>query len=630
MTRKKSASKHTIVLLYTLLAGCVCILWALLSGGILLILLGGSFSDAGIFTFLQYVLYHASDKAVFSSMMAAAALAAAIVALTAALLFFALGRKQRPLYGDARFAKKSDIVKAGLLGEEGIIVGRRGQAYLLFAGQQHVLMSAPTRSGKGVGVVIPNLLSWPHSVVVLDVKLENWEITSGYRQLCGQACYLFNPSPADGRTHRYNPLAYVRDEAHLRVDDIQKIANILFPDTPNTDRIWTATPRSLFTGLVLYLMETPGKSVTFGQLLRETLTDGDLAVRLKRIVSERKDSASPLSFACEQGLRSFTSIEADNTRSGVLASFLSRLELWLNPLVDSATGENDFDLRNLRRSPMSVYVGITPDNLLRMAPIVNLFFQQLIDLNTRDIPSEKNGLTRPCLLLMDEFASIGKVSVLSKGIAYMAGYGLRMLPIIQSPAQLNEVYGHDAARTFRSNHALHIVFAPKASDTEAAREISEWLGYTTVAAKSESKPKGLFARGSASQNISGQKRALLLPQEVAGMGEDKALIILENVPPIMAEKVRYFEDASFTRRLDAVSEDPSMRAAHVPLTADLAKKDAIKADGGFIASRAASRLRGFLLESGETSSEASCDFGTEEGEKVANAKKSVSGNDCLL
>ena len=605
MTRKKNASKLPAMMLYAVLILCALLLWTLLSAGILLVLLGADFNDATPLTLLQYAFHYHQDTDVLHRLAISLAVGAAIPALPVALWAASTFRKKPALHGQARFAKKSDIDRAGLSGTEGLIVGKRGASYLLFPGQQHVLLSAPTRSGKGVGIVIPNLLSWPHSVVVLDIKLENWEITSGYRHLHGQECYLFNPAPADGRTHRYNPLAYVRQEEHLRVDDIQKIASILFPDIPNTDRIWTAIPRSLFTGLVLYLMETPGKPVTFGQLLRETLTDSDLATHLKRIIAQRKADSRPLSFACEQGLKSFTSIDADNTRSGVLASFLSRLELWLNPLTDSATGANDFDLRDLRKKRMSVYVGITPDNLGRMAPVINLFFQQLIDLNTREIPSEKNGLKYPCLLLMDEFTSIGKVSILSRGIAYMAGYGLRMMPIIQSPAQITEVYGREAAETFRSNHALHIVFAPKASEMQTAREISEWLGYTTVPVKSESKPKGFFAKGSTSQSVSEQRRALMLPQEVAGMGEDSALIIMENTPPIMAQKVRYFEDRNFRKRLDAVSADPAKRALPVPQTIEI-PSTSNEADVMAVAPLAYARFKAFSPASDDASAEEPC------------------------
>ena len=445
----------------------------------------------------------------------------------------------------------------------------------MFDGSQHVLLSAPTRSGKGVSVVIPNLLTWPESCVVLDIKRENWDITSGYRRKYGQRCYLFNPGASDGRTHRYNPLGYISEDPGKRIDDIQKIANMIFPDVQGTDPIWTATPRSLFLGVVLFLLESPGKPVTLGQVLRETLTDGDGKDYFDKAAKDRRDCGKGLSGACVRGLQSYTSIASENTRSGIMTSFRSRLELWMNPAIDAATSENDFDLRDLRKRKMSIFIGITPDNLERMAPLINLFFQQLVDLNTRELPSQNPDLKYTCLLLMDEFTSMGKVNILSKGISFIAGYGLRMMPIIQSPAQLTDVYGREAAETFRTNHALNIVFPPKASETESARDISEWLGYTTTKSASKSRNTEIFKRRNSSESVSDQRRALLLPQEITSLGEEAELIVLENVLPIQAKKVRYFADAKFMDRLKEIS--PSLSAIEGRLPNKKEMDDAMRA-----------------------------------------------------
>jgi len=265
-----------------------------------------------------------------------------------------------------------------------------------------------------------------------------------------------------------------------------------------------------------------------------------------------------LSPACVRGLNTYVSIASDNTRAGVMTSFRSRLELWSNPLVDAATSSNDFDLRDLRKKRMSIFLGVTPDNLDRMAPLLNLFFQQLIDLNTRELPERNPKLKYQCLLLADEFTAMGKVAVLSKGISYIAGYGLRMLPIIQSPAQVVDVYGKEAAQTFTTNHALQIVFPPKASELETARNISEWLGYQTVKGVSESKAKGLFQKKTPTESASDQRRALLLPQEITSLGREAELVVVEDCPPILATKIRYFNDPTFIDRLKSVS--PTLRA----------------------------------------------------------------------
>ena len=373
--------------------------WAYLAGGIFLMAYDHKFEEATPLTLYQYWFHYGTEKQVQKWLYIASGLSLFVI-LSPVALFFAPAKQS--LFGDARFATRREIKQAGLLGSKGIIVGLYMNMYLMFSGSQHVIMSAPTRSGKGVGIVIPNLLTWPDSMVILDIKQENHAITSGFRTKHGQPCYLFNPGATDYRTHRYNPLAYISDDPNFRIDDVQKIGNMLFPDQAGTDPIWTATPRALFLGLVLFLAETPGKLVTIGQVLRESLADGDGAAYLAKIINDRAAENNPLSNACVMALNSYISITSENTRSGVMTSFRSRLELWMNPLVDAATSANDFDLRDLRKRRMTIYLGVTPDNLDRMAPLLNLFFQQLIDLNTRELPERNPDLKYQCLLLPDE------------------------------------------------------------------------------------------------------------------------------------------------------------------------------------------------------------------------------------
>jgi type IV secretion system protein VirD4 len=533
----------------------VAAVWLLISGTAFLLMVGKDPNSADMLTLYQYWYYYRGNPVVLHKIYNACGIGLVVVFLPLLALLIPARKK---LFGDARFASTSEIRKAGLLKDKGIIVGRYRGKYLMFGGQQHAIISAPTRSGKGVGIVIPNLLNWSESIVVLDIKQENWDVTSGFRKKHGQSCYLFNPAATDYRTHRYNPLAYISSDPNFRIDDVQKIASMLFPDVQGTDVIWTATPRSLFLGIVLLLAESPEKPLTLGQVVRETLANGDGAEYFAKLINERAAAGNPYSGVCIRALNSYISISAENTRAGVMTSLRSRLELWMNPLVDAATCANDFDLRDVRKKRMSIYLGVTPDNLERMTPLLNLFFQQLIDLNTRELPSQNKALKYSCILLMDEFTAIGKINILSKGISYIAGYNLRMLPIIQSPTQLVEVYGQDAAQTFTTNHALNIIFPPKASETQTAKDISEWLGYQTVKSVSKSRSRSLFKTDNDTNSFSEQQRAMMLPQEITSLGERKELIIMENVRPILAEKVVYFKDQVFISRLKTVSK--SLRA----------------------------------------------------------------------
>lgn len=460
--------------------------------------------------------------------------------------------EKRALHGEARFAKKSEILNAGLLGPKGILVGKYEGKYLTFPGQEFVLLAAPTRSGKGVGVVIPNCLNYPDSLVVLDIKQENFNKTAGFRKKHGQEVYLFNPFAEDYRTHRYNPLGYVRDGTPFMVGDILTIANVLYPRPADiSQRFWPDQASNLFLGVCLYLFETPGSLRTIGEVFRQGSGKGKpIKDHLASLIEEREKSGQPLSEACTSALSRFMS-QSDNTLAGILGSFNAPLTIWANPIVDAATSDNDFRLTDLRRKRMTIFVGITPDYLEDSSLLINLFFSQLVNLNTKELPENNPELKYPCLLLMDEFTALGKVQIIAKAVSYIAGYNLRLLPIIQSISQLESVYGREDSRTFVTNHACQVVYAPR--EQKDANEVSEALGYLTVKSISKSRSggivKNIFNKGSVSESESDQKRALLLPQEVKELGKWKEIILIENTKPIMCDKIKYFEDPTFTERL---------------------------------------------------------------------------------
>jgi type IV secretion system protein VirD4 len=460
---------------------------------------------------------------------------------------------KKKLHGDARFATNDEIRKAGLFWPGGILVGKQGSKYLSFPGQQFVLVAAPTRSGKGVGIVIPNLLTWQDSVVVLDIKQENFDITAGFRARCGQDVFLFNPFAEDRRSHRYNPLGYVRDDNN-RIGDLQSIAKIFYPGE-GKDSFFDDAAANLFLGFGLYLCETPERPRTLGELLRLSSGDGVLPMRdyIQSLLQKRSQAGAPLSKACMDALNRFCAT-SDNTMASIMASFNAPLSMWANPLVDAATSANDFDLRDVRKRRMSVYVGITPDHLHEAGRLLNLFFSQLVSLNTKDLPQKNPDLRYQCLLLMDEFTAMGKVQILAKAVSYMAGYNLRLLPIIQSPSQLVSVYGPEDARTFITNHALQVLFAPR--EQKDAEEYSEMLGYQTVEVKSRSRSIGGKSGGGRTINFSEQRRALMLPQEVKELGLWKEIITLENTKPILCDKIRYFDDPNFRSRLKMPPQVP--------------------------------------------------------------------------
>jgi type IV secretion system protein VirD4 len=525
------------------------LLAAYLGGFFFLWSVHGDTHRVSFLTIPRYAYYYGERRDIRRRLWEASLLALAIVLVSASA---SVWPRRRALHGDARFASRAEIARAGLLGREGIILGRRGRRCLMLAGQQGVALAAPPRAGKGTGVVVPNALNWPGSLVCVDIKRENWTITAGYRAAGGQACYLFDPFAEDRKTARWNPFSYVSPDPLRRLNDLQRIAEMLYPDPPNVDPFWTASARSLFLGIALYLFETPTLPTTIGEVLRQGMASDDegFGQHWKRLIQGRNSGTRPLSSACTRSLYDVIDL-APVTASSIRKTFTSRLDLWLNPILDAATAESDFDLRELRKRPMSIYVGVNPDDLHRLRPVLNLFFQQAIGLQTRELPERNLALRYQVMMLLDEFTALGRIPILAESISYLPGYNVRVVLVIQTPAQLREVYGIHNSEVMLKSLAARIVFAPK--DYPDAREISDELGFTTVKVKTVSRPTSFALEGrgrrSRSLSISEQRRALLLPQEVKELGTEEAIVFYEGLRPIRCRKIRYFSDPRFRRRL---------------------------------------------------------------------------------
>ena len=478
------------------------------------------------------------------------------ILLLGGILFAILSKnKQRALHGDARFASLQEIKAAGLIDppkglDKTILVGKYKGNYLTYGGFQFVMLAAPTRSGKGVGVVIPNCLNYSDSLVVLDIKLENFDITSGYRKAHGQEVYLFSPFDTTGRTHRYNPLEYISSDPAERLGDVDAIASALYAGN-DKDKFWSENAKDLFRGLCLMVLEHPTLPKTLGEVLRQASGKGKpFAEHVNEMIEEANKENRPYSSSCRDALNRILN-NSENTMAGIVATFNTPLLIFQNPRVDMATSANDFDLRDVRRKRMTIYLGVTPDKLSDASVLINLFFDQLLNLNTRVLPQQDKSLKYQCLLILDEFTAIGKVNMIQQAISYQAGYNMRVLTIIQNKSQLEDKYGKAGAITLMANHALMIMYAPSPVVQSDANEYSEMLGYETVKSKNKSKSfSGVGGNGSRSESESDQKRALMLPQEIKELGQWREIVSLENCKPILCDKIKYFEDPAFLERIN--------------------------------------------------------------------------------
>lgn len=538
-------------------------------GSLLLMHLNGlPLEKAGPFTAFRYfpIYKNSPVKSVRLTVIFCAAFPF-LVSAGIAVLFYITKYKPRALHGDARFATYMEIKKAGLVARDSydktILVGQYKEhgrnEYLCYGGYQFVMLAAPTRSGKGVGVVIPNCLNYSDSLVVLDIKLENFDKTAGFRAKSGQEVYLFAPydeceserqegKPAPMRTHRYNPLGYVSSDPVDRIGDIDSIAQAFYNNPNSKDKFFDEQAKDLFRGITMLVLETPGIPHTLGEVFRQSSGYGKaLPEHLNEMIEKAKAEGRPYSDECVAAISRVCTL-SDNTFAGVKGSMQVPLMPWANARVDAATSANDFDLRDVRKKRMTIYVGITPNKLAEAKNIINLFFDQLINLNTKTLPQQDKSLKYQCLMILDEFTAAGKINQIAQSISYQAGYNMRVLTIIQNKSQLEDVYGKPGALTLMSNHALMIMYAPSPVVQSDANEYSEMLGYQTV--KNTSHSRSFGKQGSRSDSTSDQKRALMLPQELKEMDMWEEIVSLEHTKPIRCGKIKYFEDPTFTARVD--------------------------------------------------------------------------------
>lgn len=532
------------------------------------LIVAGQFAGAFVFTVLQklpreiisittlmdYNTHYGHIEAVKKTLKLCMGIALLIpIAGTGFLAYAFFSPAARSLHGDARFATKHDLRKAGLLCSNpaktkypSLLVGKIGKEFLIFANQLFIILKAATRKGKGVGFVIPNLLWYRDSIIVNDPKKENWKLTAGYRSQCGQECFLFSPDSKDFRSHRWNPLSYIRKDLN-RVGDVQTIGLMLYPIPPRGDSFWAGNAQTLFLGLVLYMLDTPGEEVSLPRLVELTTpADGsDLQTWIIKTINARSSTTNPLKHETVLALMAWAGNKSENTRAGILTTLLEPLNICRDPIAALALSGDDFDLRLVRKKRMTVYIGLTPRNFERFGRIVNLFFSQLINENTDELPEDNPVLKYQCALMLDEFVTLGYIEKIKNGVGYLAGYNIRPLLIFQNESQNVEVYGEKGAKNITSNCGLEIVYAPK--DNSDAKEYSDSLGYQTVKAKSTSRSSGKTS--SNSESTSYQRRALMLPQEIKEIGFEKEILIVEDVRPAIVDKIIYWKDPFFNGKV---------------------------------------------------------------------------------
>jgi type IV secretion system protein VirD4 len=451
--------------------------------------------------------------------------------------------QQVTTYGSARWADAREVRRAGLLGADGVVLGRFDGRYLRHDGPEHVLCFAPTRSGKGVGLVIPTLLTWPSSTIVHDIKGENFQLTSGWRARFG-AVLLFDPT--NQASAAYNPLLEIR-KGDCEVRDAQNIADILVDPEGALERRnhWEKTSHSLLVGAILHVLYAEADKTLAGvaNFLSDPSRPIEATLNAMLATPHLGERVHPVVASAARELLN----KSENERSGVLSTTMSFLGLYRDPIVAKVTGRSDWCIRDLVDGPrpISLYLVVPPSDIARTKPLMRLVLNQIGRRLTESLDIDRRR--QKLLLMLDEFAALGRLDFFESQLAFMAGYGIRSFLITQSLNQLERAYG--------PNHAIldncHIRVAFSTNDERTAKRVSDALGTATEMRAMKNYAGHRLSPWLGHLMVSRQEtsRPLLTPGEVMQLSPNEAIVMVSGVHPVRASKVRYYEDTQLKRRV---------------------------------------------------------------------------------
>jgi type IV secretion system protein VirD4 len=496
--------------------------------------------------FWWWYWYDAYAPGVFArgGMIAAGGGGAAVLFAVAMSVRRAREAKRVTTHGSARWATEKEVRAAGLLGPDGSVLGQLGGAYLRHNGPEHVLCFAPTRSGKGVGLVVPTLLTWGGSAIVHDIKGENWQLTAGWRARFGRVI-RFDPTRAD--SDGYNPLLEVRRGA-LEVRDVQNIADILVDPEGALEKRnhWEKTSHSLLVGAILHVLYAEPDKTLAGVASFLSDPSRPIETTLKRMMATAHLGESGVHPVIASAARELLN-KSENERSGVLSTAMSFLGLYRDPVVASVTRRCDWRIRDLVAGPCpaTLYLVVPPSDISRTKPLVRLILNQIGRRLTEELDVRRRRHT--LLLMLDEFPALGRLDFFESALAFMAGYGIRAFLIAQSLNQIEKAYGPNNA--ILDNCHVRVSFAT--NDERTAKRVSDALGTATEIRDAKNYAGHRLAPWLGHLMVSRQEtaRPLLTPGEIMQLPPADELVLVSGLPPIRAKKARYYEDRQLAARV---------------------------------------------------------------------------------
>ena len=424
------------------------------------------------------------------------------------------------------------------------MLGRWRHEYLRHDGPEHVLCFAPTRSGKGVGLVVPTLLTWPESAIVHDIKGENWTLTAGWRLRFGRVL-LFDPTNAASAA--YNPLLEVR-KGEWEVRDVQNIADVLVDPEGALERRnhWEKTSHSLLVGAILHVLyaETDKTLAGVANFLSDPRRPIETTLRAMMTTPHLgQGGVHPVVASSARELLN----KSDNERSGVLSTAMSFLGLYRDPVVATVTRRCDWRIRDLveGKAPATLYLVVPPSDISRTKPLVRLILNQIGRRLTEEL--EAKGRRHRLLLMLDEFPALGRLDFFESALAFMAGYGIKSFLIAQSLNQIEKAYGQN--NSILDNCHVRVSFAT--NDERTAKRVSDALGTATEMRAMKNYAGHRLSPWLGHLMVSRQEtaRPLLTPGEVMQLPHDDELVLVSGCHPIRAKKARYFEDPQMKARI---------------------------------------------------------------------------------
>ena len=447
-------------------------------------------------------------------------------------------------YGSARWASQLDIRGAGLAGADGVILGCIEAQYLRHDGPEHVLCFAPTRSGKGVGLVVPTLLTWPGSCIVHDIKGENWSLTSGFRAQHGRVL-LFDPTNSGSAA--YNPLLEVR-RGEWEVRDVQNVADVLVDPEGSLERRnhWEKTSHALLVGAILHVLYAEQDKTLAGVASFLSDPGRPIETTLRAMMTTRHLGEAGIHPVIASAARELLN-KSENERSGVLSTAMSFLGLYRDPVVAKVTRRCDWRIRDLIEDerPTTLYLVVPPSDISRTKPLVRLILNQIGRRLTEDL--QANGRRHRLLFMLDEFPALGRLDFFESALAFMAGYGIKSFLITQSLNQIEKAYGPNNA--ILDNCHVRVCFAT--NDERTAKRVSDALGTATELRAMKNYAGHRLSPWLGHLMVSRQEtaRPLLTPGEVMQLPVEDELVLVSGVPPIRGRKARYFEDPRLAERV---------------------------------------------------------------------------------